>query len=65
MPDHAAWIATRADPGFQSLAAWARELTGAAGADAGAGAVERVHAAFRASSEHEPAFWESARQFTG
>ena len=62
-PDHAgyaAWIATYADPEFQALAAWCRELTGTAGADAGAGALVRMHAAFRASSEHELAFWESA-----
>jgi thiaminase (transcriptional activator TenA) len=63
VPDHAgyaAWIAVYADPEFQALAAWARELTDAAGADAGRGAHERMHAAFRASSEHELAFWESA-----
>jgi len=62
---YAAWIATYADPEFQALAAWARELTDAAGADAGAGAVGRMHAAFRASSEHELAFWESAWRFSG
>ena len=62
-PEHAgyaAWIATYADPEFQALAAWARELTDAAGADAGTGAVERMHAAFRTSSELELAFWEAA-----
>jgi thiaminase/transcriptional activator TenA len=62
-PDHggyAAWIATYADPEFRELAAWCRELTDAAAADAGAGAAARMHAAFRASSEHELAFWESA-----
>ena len=49
MPDHAgytAWIAVYADPEFQALAAWARELTEAAGGDAGPGARERMHAAF-------------------
>jgi thiaminase/transcriptional activator TenA len=63
VPAHAgytAWIAVYADKDFQALAKWARELTDAAGADAGPGAVERMHAAFRASSEHELAFWESA-----
>jgi thiaminase/transcriptional activator TenA len=63
MPDHAgytAWIAVYADREFQALAAWARELTDAAGEDAGPAARERMHAAFRASSEHELAFWESA-----
>ena len=53
-------LAVYADREFQGLAAWARELTDAAGADAGPGARERMHAAFRASSEHELAFWESA-----
>jgi thiaminase/transcriptional activator TenA len=60
---YAAWIATYADPEFQALAAWARELTGAAAVDAGAGAAARMHAAFRTSSELELAFWESAWQF--
>jgi thiaminase (transcriptional activator TenA) len=63
VPDHAGyatWIAMYADPEFQGLAAWARELVDAAGADAGAGAHERMHAAFRASSEHELAFWDAA-----
>jgi thiaminase/transcriptional activator TenA len=66
MPDHAgytAWIAVYADPEFQALAEWARELTEAAGGDAGPGARERMHAAFRASSEHELAFWESAWRY--
>jgi thiaminase (transcriptional activator TenA) len=68
VPDHAgyaAWIAAYADREFQALAAWARELTDAAGADAGPGAVERMHAAFRASSEHELAFWEAAWRYEG
>jgi thiaminase/transcriptional activator TenA len=63
VPDHAgytAWIAVYADPEFQALAAWARELADAAGGDAGPGARERMHAAFVASSEHELAFWEAA-----
>jgi thiaminase (transcriptional activator TenA) len=68
MPDHArytAWIAMYADAEFQALAAWARELTDVAGADAGPGAVARMHAAFRASSEHELAFWEAAWRYDG
>ena len=68
MPDHAgytAWIAVYADREFQALAAWARELTDAAGQDAGHGAIARMHAAFRASSEHELAFWESAWRYEG
>jgi thiaminase/transcriptional activator TenA len=62
---YAAWIATYADPEFQALARWARELTDAAGADAGHAALERMHAAFRASSELELAFWESAWRSAG
>jgi thiaminase/transcriptional activator TenA len=57
---YAAWIAAYADPEFQALAEWARELTDAAGADAGPAARERMHAAFRTSSELELGFWESA-----
>ena len=62
-PEHAgyaAWIATYADPEFQRLARWARELCDRAAAGAGPAATARMHAAFRASSEHELAFWESA-----
>ena len=59
-PGYAAWIATYADPEFQALAGWARELCDRAGAEAGEGGRARMHAAFRASSEHELAFWESA-----
>ena len=62
VPDHAGyatWIATYADPEFQSLAAWARELCDTA-ADAGPDARARMHQAFRTCSEHELAFWEAA-----
>jgi thiaminase/transcriptional activator TenA len=65
VPEHAGyatWIATYADPEFQALAAWARELCDTAAADAGPGIRERMHAAFRTSSEHELAFWEAAWQ---
>ena len=61
-PGYAAWIATYADPEFQALGAWARELCDAAGADAGPEARERMHAAFRTCSEHELAFWDAAWQ---
>jgi thiaminase (transcriptional activator TenA) len=57
-PEHAgyaAWIATYADPEFQELARWARELVD--GAD---GSLDRMAAAFRTSSELELAFWEAA-----
>jgi thiaminase (transcriptional activator TenA) len=57
---YAAWIATYADPEFQALAEWARELTNGAARDAGPGALERMHAAFRTSSELELGFWEAA-----
>ena len=67
-PEHAgyaAWIATYADPEFQALAAWARELTDGAAADAGPAARERMQAAFRTSSELELAFWEAAWRSDG
>jgi thiaminase (transcriptional activator TenA) len=67
-PEHAGyatWIAMYADPEFQALAGWCRELADAAAADAGPGARARMHAAFRASSEHELAFWESAWRHPG
>ncbi len=57
---YATWIATYADPEFQALAAWARELCDAAGDDGGPAARARMHAAFRTCSEHELAFWEAA-----
>ena len=63
VPDHAGyatWIAMYADPEFQDLAAWGRELADAAGADAGPAAHARMHAAFRTSSAHELAFWDAA-----
>ena len=57
-PSHSgytAWIATYADPEFQELAGWARELVDGAG-----GSLDRIAAAFRTSSELELAFWEAA-----
>jgi thiaminase (transcriptional activator TenA) len=59
-PGYAEWIAVYADDEFAQLAAWCRELTDAAGSGLGAAGVARMHAAFRASSEHELAFWEMA-----
>jgi thiaminase/transcriptional activator TenA len=59
-PGYTAWIATYADPEFQALAQWARELTDGAGVDAGPAALARMHAAFRTSSELELAFWQAA-----
>jgi thiaminase/transcriptional activator TenA len=62
-PDHeryAEWIAMYAGEDFGRLAAWCRDLTDAAAADVAGAGRERLHAAFRASSEHELAFWESA-----
>ena len=63
LPDHegyAEWIAMYSSDEFGQLAAWCRDLTdAAAGGVAGPGRT-RMHAAFRASSEHEIAFWESA-----
>jgi thiaminase len=45
---------------FEELAGWSRELTDAAAAEIVGPGRRRMHAAFRASSEHELAFWESA-----
>ena len=64
-PGYAAWIATYADPEFQALATWCRELADAAGAGAGPGGRERMQTAFTASSEHELAFWDSAWRHPG
>jgi len=67
-PDHAGyatWIAMYADPEFQALAAWCRELVDTAAADAGAGALDRMHAAFRASSQLELGFWDAAWRHVG
>jgi len=63
LPPHegyAEWIAMYAGDDFRQLAIWARELTDAAAADVAGPGRRRMHAAFRASSEHELAFWESA-----
>jgi thiaminase/transcriptional activator TenA len=63
LPDHegyAEWIAMYASDEFGDLAAWSRELTDAAAAEVAGPGRRRMHAAFRASSEHELAFWESA-----
>ena len=63
LPEHegyAEWIAMYASEEFQQLAEWARELTDAAAADVAGPGRRRMHTAFRASSEHELAFWESA-----
>ena len=63
LPGHegyAEWIAMYAGEEFQELAAWARELTDAAAADVAGPGRLRMHTAFRTSSEHELAFWESA-----
>jgi thiaminase/transcriptional activator TenA len=65
LPDHdgyAEWITLYASDDFAQLAAWCRELTDAAAAEVAGPGRRRMHAAFRASSEHELAFWESAWQ---
>jgi thiaminase/transcriptional activator TenA len=67
-PDHeryAEWIAAYASDEFAQLAAWCRELTDAAAADVAGPGRRRMHTAFRASSEHELAFWESAWSYKG
>jgi len=63
VPDHpgyAAWIATYADPEFQRLAAWGRELADTAASGLGEPGRARMHAAFRTCSELELGFWEGA-----
>jgi thiaminase (transcriptional activator TenA) len=63
LPDHegyAEWIAMYASDDFEELARWSRELTDAAAAEVAGPGRRRMHNAFRASSEHELAFWESA-----
>jgi thiaminase/transcriptional activator TenA len=63
LPGHegyAEWITMYASDEFEELAGWSRELTDAAAAEVVGPGRRRMHAAFRASSEHELAFWESA-----
>jgi thiaminase/transcriptional activator TenA len=63
LPDHegyAEWIAMYAGDEYARLAAWCRELTDAAAEGVAGPGRRRMHDAFRASSEHELAFWESA-----
>lgn len=57
---YARWIATYADPEFQQLAAWCRELADRLGAAADPAARARMHAAFAASSRCELAFWDAS-----
>jgi thiaminase (transcriptional activator TenA) len=62
-PDHdgyAEWIAAYSSAEFAELARWCRELTDAAADGVAGPGRRRMHAAFRASSEHELAFWDSA-----
>jgi thiaminase (transcriptional activator TenA) len=62
-PEHegyAEWIAMYASEEFAELTGWCRGVTDAVAEDVSAGGRRRMHAAFRASSEHELAFWESA-----
>jgi thiaminase (transcriptional activator TenA) len=62
---YAEWIAIYASEEFAQLAAWARELTDEVAAEVAGPGRRRMHAAFRASSEHELAFWQSAWSYTG
>ncbi|MGH2948636.1 MAG: thiaminase II [Solirubrobacteraceae bacterium] len=62
-PEHegyAEWIAMYASEEFGELAGWCRGVTDAVAEDVSGAGRRRMHAAFRASSEHELAFWESA-----
>ena len=57
---YARWIATYADPEFQSLAEWCRALADQLGSGADAAGRERMQRAFVLSSRHELAFWDAA-----
>lgn len=57
---YARWIATYADPEFQALASWCRELTDRLGAARDGAGRTRLHAIFAESSRHELAFWDAA-----
>jgi thiaminase/transcriptional activator TenA len=57
---YAEWIAMYAGDEFGELAAWSRELTDAAAEGVAGPGRERMHAAFRASLEHELAFFTAA-----
>jgi thiaminase/transcriptional activator TenA len=57
---YAEWVEMYASDEFGELAAWCRELTDAAAAEVAGPGRRRMHDAFRASSEHELAFWDSA-----
>jgi thiaminase (transcriptional activator TenA) len=59
-PRYAAWIDMYASDEFAELARWCRELVDRVGEDAGAHTREAMTRAFRASSEHELAFWQMA-----
>ena len=63
LPDHegyAEWIGMYASDDFGQLATWCRELADAAADGVAGPGRRRMHAAFRASTEHEIAFWDSA-----
>jgi thiaminase (transcriptional activator TenA) len=63
LPDHegyAEWIAMYASDEFSELATWCRELADAAADGVVGPGRRRMHAAFRGSTEHEIAFWDSA-----
>lgn len=53
----AAWIDTYADPEFERLAGWCRELVDRLAAEAGASLQHRMHDAFLTSSRYELEFW--------
>jgi thiaminase/transcriptional activator TenA len=57
-PRCARWIATYADPEFETLAAWCRGLVDRLAADAGEAELARMRRAFLVCSEHELAFWD-------
>jgi thiaminase/transcriptional activator TenA len=57
---YAAWIDLYAGEEFGRMAEWCRQVVDEVGETATGEAIDRMHAAFRSSSEHELAFWQAA-----
>ncbi len=58
-PRCARWIDAYADPDFQALAGWSRELVDRAAEGTGPAGRERMREAFLTSSRYELAFWDA------
>ncbi len=64
-PRFGAWIDSYASEEFAALAGWCRDLVDGVAREAPAPALERMEAAFVASSRYELAFWEMAWRLEG